>query len=146
MTQAEREAIASEIRTLSREAFEPFAQPQDVETALSFYVRDAADYFVQDPVVGVFNLSMDEGSEDFREGIRNLVHNRLGTSVEFKDDRIAVLSRDHVVQVLSADYAVTNLDGVTRTGYQMVQTQVWVREEGAWKILHFHQSFRAPVE
>lgn len=146
MTEAERAAIASEIRELSRAAFEPFAEPQDVEEALSFYVRDASDYFVGDAVVGVFNLAMDEGSEDFREGMRNLVNNRLGTSVDFKEDRIAVLSRDHVVQVLSADYAVKNLEGVTRSGYQMVQTQVWVREDGAWKILHFHQSFRAPTE
>jgi hypothetical protein len=146
MTDAEREAIASEIRAHSRAALEPFAEPQDVEEALSFYVRDASDYFVGDAVVGVFNLSMDEGSEDFREGMRSLVNNRLGTSVEFKDDRIAVLSRDHAVQVLAADYAIKNLEGVTRTGHQMVQTQVWVREDGAGKVLHFHQSFRAPTE
>jgi hypothetical protein len=122
------------------------AEPQDIEAALSFYVQDAGDYFVGNPVVGVFNRRMDKGSEDFREGIRNLGNNRLGTSVQFKDDRIAVLSRDHVVQVLSADYAITNLEGVTRTGYQMVQTQVWVRENGEWKILHFHQSFLAPTD
>lgn len=146
LTDAERGAIASEIRELSRAAFEPFAEPQNVEEALSFYVRDASDYFVGDPVVGVFNLNMDEGSEDFREGMRNLVNNRLGTSVEFKEDRIAVLSRDHAVQVLSADYAIKNLEGVTRSGYQMVQTQIWVREDGSWKILHFHQSNRPPTE
>ena len=146
MTDAEREAIASEIRTTAEASWRPLNEPQDVEVALSFFVQEATDYFVGDATVGVFNLSIDDGSEDFREGSWNLAQGRLGTTVEVTDNRVAVLSRDHAIQVVSADYAVTDLEGVARTGYRMVQTTVWVRENGEWKIIHFHNSFRSPAE
>ncbi len=146
MTDAERETIANEIRTTAEASLVPLNEPQDVEAALSFFVQAAADYFVGDATVGVFNLTIDDGSESFREGSRSLGEGRLGTRFEVTDNRVAVLSRDHAFQVVSADYAVTDLGGVTQTGFKMVQTTVWVRENGEWKIIHFHNSFRTPVE
>ena len=146
LTEADRQAIAAEISQAAAASMVPFAQPQDLETALGFYVEDAGDYFVGEAATGVFNLTTYGSSQELRDRLGRLVDNRLGTTIEITDDRVAVLSADHAIQVLAANYAITNLEGETRTGYRMINTNVWVRENGAWKVLHFHQSFQAPTE
>lgn len=146
LTSADRQAIADEIRQLGEDLFKPMAEPMDIEAGMAFYHQDADDFFVGDPAVGVFNTRVYSSVRDFTELMEGLSGGRRGTAVEVTDNRVAVLSRDHAIQVLSANYAITNLEGEVRPGYRMVHTHVWVRAEGGWKLIHFHESFRAPTE
>ena len=145
ITEAERQAIAAEIRQLGEDVFKPMANPMNTDAAMAFYLDDVDSYFVGDPAVGVFNLVVIASSQDFRDMVDGMTQSRLGTEVTVTDNRVAVLSRDHAVQVLAADYGITNMEGETLTGYKMVHTHVWVREAGAWKLLHFHESWRGPA-
>jgi len=145
MTEADRQAIAAEIRQRGEDLFKPMAEPMDITAAMAFYLDDADSYFVGDPAVGVFNTRTIGSVQEFREMMQGMAEGRRGTSVEITDNRVAVLSPDHAIQVLSADYAITSLEGEVRTGWRMVHTHVWVREAGEWKLLHFHESYRAPT-
>ena len=146
MTEADRQAIAEEIKQRSAALFRGMEEPVDVAALMAFYLEDADSYFVGEPAVAVFNINPFGGVEDFRGMMERLAASRRGTSVEVTDDRVAVLSPDYAIQVLAANYSITNLEGETRAGWRMTHTHVWVKQNGEWKLLHFHESFRAPTE
>jgi len=53
---------------------------------------------------------------------------------------IAVLSTDHAVHVYKAKWSMTNKDGEVTGEGPLTATTVWIRKNGEWKVLHFHQS------
>jgi ketosteroid isomerase-like protein len=53
-----------------------------------------------------------------------------------------VLSPDAAFVVREGVYTINFKDGSSRRSY-VIMTSVWARQDGAWKMVHLHESSRA---
>jgi ketosteroid isomerase-like protein len=145
-TDAERQAIVTEIERLSLEMNE-LGRPEDQEAWMAFWSASADSYYVDEPGVFVQGVRILHDMEAFREFFDPSGWNRQSTNFTQESSGVAVLSPELAVQVTGGSYSVTNLEGETGPSYPLTGTTVWVREAGAWKIIHHHQSWSTtPIE
>ena len=128
LTEEQRFAIADSIRQVRGDLF---AAAERLDAA------ELASYFVEDGVIIMvgYYQSHDEFAQSMRRGFARL---RSHLTI-IRDERIDVLSAN-VVAV--ADIAVsvdTDTLGIT-SEVPVVRTEVWVRRDGVWKILHAQES------
>jgi ketosteroid isomerase-like protein len=101
---------------------------------------------VGDPGVWVNNWYLTPTVEAVRAEWESEKEARSATHIFPSEESIAVLSPDHAVQVMVAEWNATDAQGVTTPDYPLTLTLVWVRENGGWRILHWHQSWTLDVE
>ena len=146
MTDADRQAVAAEVKQASEGWLAAWAR-NDIAAAMATLVDDPGAYFVGEPGVFVNNLTFVSTVEEVRANWGPVEETRTATRLFPSEQPIAVLSPDHAAQVIIAEWNVTDTEGVTTPNARQNTTLVWVREGGAWRILHWHQSWtRTPVE
>lgn len=145
-TDADRQAIASEIERLSGEMLE-LTGPEDFEAQLAYWSPSAESYFVTEPALLAQGVRIITTMQSLREFFDPAGWNRQSTNFTVLATRVAVPSPVNAVQVLEGHYSVTNMEGETGPEYPWSATAVWVKEDGGWKLLHFHQSWtNTPIE
>lgn len=102
-------------------------------------------YFLNAPEVGWawaggIRYGYDELSALFRPILDGIV------SAEFTvaDRRVDVLARDVACVREYGVYSTTYTTGETQPRDPFVMTTIWVRRNGEWKMLHFHESSTVP--
>jgi uncharacterized protein (TIGR02246 family) len=144
MTETDRQVVADEVKQASKDWIATWAQ-NDIDGALAYFLEDLGSYFVGEPGLFLNNYTLlptlTEVSAVF-EGAREA---RSGSGIFPLEESVAVLSPDHAVQVWVAEFNVTDTEGVTTPNYPVTMTLVWVRHEGAWKIMHFHQTWTTDI-
>jgi uncharacterized protein (TIGR02246 family) len=128
LTEEQRSAIADSIRQIRGDLF---AAAERLDAA------ELTSYFAED---GVFIIAGHYQSHDeFAQGIRNGFAGRQSLSWTIQDQRIDVLSANVVAVADIAVYVATDTLGITSEA-PVMHTEVWVRRDGGWKILHAHES------
>jgi len=140
LTDADRQTIAQTIRASNAGLFATGAT-NDLEAGMAFWVSDPQAYFVGDEALFLNRIVPLRTKAEIREVFGPALENRNATTYEMVRDHVAVLSLNHAVHVYEAKYAVTDTLGNTGNQYPMTATTIWVRENGEWKILHYHQSW-----
>lgn len=141
----DRQAIADEVRAVA-DAWIATAGANDLEATASYYLDDLGEYYTAAPALFVNRLSIYPDGPAVVEAFGPAMANRSATRYNLTSNVFAVLSADAVVQVFEATYNVTNLEGETGPEYPMTGSVVWVRHQGGWKLLHYHQSWSTDVE
>jgi len=139
-TAADRQAVAEEVKQASEAWIAAWAR-NDIDAAMAALVHDLAAYFVGDPGIFLNNLAFVPDAAGVEAGFASAREARSSTGIFPSEESIAVLSRDHAVQVWVAEWNVTDAQGVTTPNYPLTATLVWVRQEGTWRIVHWHQTW-----
>lgn len=137
---ADRQAVAGEVKKASEEWIAAWAR-NDIEAAMGALVDDPGAYFVGEPGVWLNNLDFVPSTDEVRAVWESVPEARTATRIVTSRESIAVLSRDHAVQVWAAEWNVTDAEGLTTPNYPLTVSLVWVRHGGTWRILHWHQTF-----
>ena len=107
------------------------AESRDAGRLFSFMVDTSKGSIIQD---GVLSLTPAEARARVEPGLER----GPGVKYRWKRQHVTVISPDVALLVSEGDSIIdTGTGTVTRP---FVQTTVWVLRDGAWKILHAHQS------
>jgi ketosteroid isomerase-like protein len=142
MTDADREAIAEAIRQTNAEMLRA-GEAIDFEAMMAYWARDPLEYFVGREAMMVNRLRILPTREVIEETYRPVLQGGRGTRYTVMDEYVAVLSPELAVHVAETHYSVADTLGDYGPEYPMTSSTVWVLEDGAWKILHYHQSWSA---
>jgi hypothetical protein len=146
MTEADRQAIADEIERLTLEQNQ-YTGREDMEAYMAYWSPSADDYFVTEPAVFAHGIRIIPTLQSMREFFDPSGWNRQSTNLMLRSSSVAVLSPEIAVQVRDEPWSVTNMEGETGPTYPSSVTVVWVKEDGAWKIMHAHQTWtNTPIE
>jgi len=105
-----------------------------------FWVESNDESWLGNPAIWVSNIQIIPTLEKLDESWRPAIDRRASEELEMIDDYVAVLSHDHAIYVLKAKYTINDIDGNTYENL-MTATTVYVKKNGVWKILHYHQSW-----
>jgi hypothetical protein len=141
LTEADREAIRSEIEGRNRALLDLVGNSSDAETMRPFYVSDPSRYFVGEPAVFAQSIRLLSTPDDVVEFFRPMAANRQGTPMEVQNSHVAVLSRDIALHVTFNHWAIIDNEGVRGETFPAAITNLWVRDGDEWKMLHTHQSW-----
>jgi len=141
MTEAEKEAIAGEILQVMQESYEAAAANDDFEGMMASWSGDPSAYFVGEPAMYLSRMMLLTDVEAIRAYWEPSTQTRGGTNLLPSDEYVAVLSPDAALHVFVGDWSVLNLEGGVSSEGRMSATTLFVRENGEWKQLHYHQSF-----
>jgi ketosteroid isomerase-like protein len=146
MTDADRQAIAAEIERLNAEFMER-GRPEDADANFAMWSANAESYFVGEPALFSQGYNIVPTMEDLRAFFDPSGWNRQSTNITALSTSVAVLSPESAVHVTEGHFSITNMEGETGPERTMTMTGVWVKEDGAWKVVHWHQSWnRDPIE
>jgi hypothetical protein len=148
LTDAERQAIADTIRQINAASLELFEQPttrESFDRNLELWIDDEADWYVGTPAVWISNVGISNTVEELIELWEPTIGTRMGQRSIINNEHFAVLSRESVLHVFEAEFAIKDEDGNFGALAPWVVTQLWQRTDEGWKVLHYHQSW-APAE
>jgi len=146
LTDEDRQEIASEIERLSGEMLE-LTRPEDMEAHLAFWSPSAESYFVGEPALFAQGVRVIRTMQGLRDFFDPSAWNRQRTNFTILASRVALPSPVSALQVMEGHFSATNLEGETGPEYPWSATATWVKEDGTWKLLHFHQSWTdTPME
>jgi hypothetical protein len=139
-TAAERARIAVEVEARALE-FLDLVERGEMEATRSFFVTNPSDWFVGDPAVFAIGVDILATPDDVVAFFGPIVASRESTPTETRESRVAVLSRDLALQVAYNHWAVVGFGGERTPTFPSSISTLWAREEGAWRMVHVHQSF-----
>jgi hypothetical protein len=85
--------------------------------------------------------------QDVRDLFASMAQSRGGTKFTLVESHVAPLSLTSALQVTVQHFSVIDTLGVAGPVYPVTATTLWIKEDGAWKIAHFHQSWTmTPVD
>ena len=108
------------------------AEDRDADRLFSFMAETDKGSIVQN---GTLFLTPQDAKARIAPGFRAPVK----VAYHWKQQHVTVLSATTVLLVSEGEAVITP-EGQPPTTAPLVQTTVWVQREGAWKILHAHQS------
>ena len=146
MTEADREGIAQEIRQVVQEGFEMVAANDDFEGMMASWSGDPSAYFVGEPAMYLNRLVLLTDVEAINAYWEPSIQTRSGTNMIPSQEHVAVLSPDIALHVFKGDWSVLDLEGNVSSEGPITVTTLFVREDGEWKQLHYHQSWDRAVE
>ena len=149
LTDVQRQEIAAEIRQIEQELFDmnTLLDEENYNKGMSYWADSDTPEWMGNPAIFVNRTKIITTNEALDEYFRPSIGTRGGTNFTLGTDSVAVLSPDLAIHVYDAKYSITNLEGETGPEYPMAATAVFVKKDGEWKILHYHQSWSStPVE
>ena len=143
LTDIQRKEIAENIRNRTQEWFNTFkeANHENLDLFLDFFVESDEASWMNNPALWVGNIDIRSTKEKTEKLWRPMVDERSSHDLKIVEDYIAVLSADHVIHVFKANYRITNIEGNIGEEHTSVITNVYIRKNDVWKILHHHQSY-----
>lgn len=145
-TDADKQAIVAEIEGLLDEINAGGAEG-DFQRIMVHYSSQSALHFVGEPALFVHGMRILPDRDATEEFFGPMMDSRTAQKNTVMDSRIAVLSRDHALQVTRIHYSIVNSEGVEGPTYPLVATTMWAKEDGVWKIMHFNQTWdTTPLE
>ena len=137
MTEAQREAIVAEIDSLTAEWWEAW-ETFDWDRGLSF-IADEPETTWTGAVRTLY--SVHEMREVWSEAMAGLQRQEL----DFTNSRTVVLAPDIVWTLREGDSRIIDTTGAVVSEGQFIETAVWVKRDGEWKILLGHDDDSTPV-
>ena len=143
MTAEQRQKIADTIRQRTQDWLDMTKEfnPENLDMFLDFWVENEEKSWMNNPALSVSNLTVYATKDKIKELWDPIVAEKPSYKIELIDDHIAVLSEDNAIHVFKANYWITDTEGNTSKEHTCIITNVYVRKNDVWKILHHHQSF-----
>ena len=136
-TSADKAAIVAELDARTQE-LNALGTANDQEAMMAYYVADPTAYFVGEPAMYLHSLRLLPDNGAIQEFFAPMAESRQGTTFEPQKEYTAVLSPTLAIRVAEVHWFITNNDGEVGNTFPLTSTTVWVKEAGAWKILHYH--------
>jgi len=144
-TDADRQAIAEEVGSLTQESY-ALGRPEDQDASMAYWAEGAEVFFVGEPAVFAQGVRIINTTDDMLEFFGGF-EGRTSTNFDPQASYVAVLSPEVALVVTEQHWNITDTLGVTGSTFPLSSTTVWVKENGAWKMMHHHQSWTTnPVE
>ena len=143
LTDIQRQEIADTIRKRTQEWLDTFREFNrgSLDTFMDFWVESDEVSWLDNPALWTSNLTIIPTKERIKEFWLPQLDERSAHDVELVEDYVAVLSEDKAIHVFKANYRITDIEGKKGKEQTFCATNVYVRENDAWKILHHHQSY-----
>jgi hypothetical protein len=144
-TDADKEKVLQELKVESNKMWTLFSSEFNEKTIneiLNFLEKDAEKLWQTSPVFASFNFHLIKDFSEYENFIHEMSSERKGNEILITDSHYMVLSEIHVLEVIIADYFITNKEGESFGPFQMVTNTIWHNKDGAWKALHSHQTYR----
>ena len=143
LTDIQRKEIADTIRNRTQDWINKYMDfnHENLDMFIDFFVENDEASWMDNPALWVANLNIMSTKEKIEEIWRPLVDERSSHDLEIVKDYITVLSADQAIHVFKANFWITDAEGNTGEEHTCVITNVYVRKNDVWKILHHHQSY-----
>jgi uncharacterized protein (TIGR02246 family) len=109
------------------------ASAADAEGALSVTTRDDSFTFITDDVM---LIGYEQALEAFRETYA-MIRSQTSTPIE---ERVRVIAPDVVLVTAVSEGTYTDHAGFTSPPVGLGSTILFVKRQGEWRVIHFHQS------
>ena len=139
-TDADRQAIVDEINRLTAEV-NALGEPEQFEEFMAYWAQGAENLFLGEPALWVQGVGIVPTFDALASWAEGFVGARQSTNFFIQDGHVAVLSPTAAMHVGRYHWNITGNDGGIGPTYPLASTTVWVKEDGAWKIAHYHQSW-----
>lgn len=143
MTDRQKESILESVKQTSQRMWD-LQQSYDSESLKNFMdlVDPNCDQMWQtDPAAMIYNLDIIKTRAELNDAWGKSVDSRTGTPVKILEAYFSVISKNQVLEVNRADYTVIGKESSTYGPFSMVNTIVWIKRNGEWKMLHCHSSW-----
>jgi hypothetical protein len=143
LSDSDKESIVKAVKERS-EKFWSFTQPYDTSTFRKIIVvwdENSDKAWQSEPVAVVFNTELIKTSSEWLKMWKKMIDTRISTNPKVSESHFNVLAEDKVLEVNAGDYTVTGKDNVVYGPYKMVNTILWVKTNGDWKMQFFHESY-----
>jgi len=143
LTDAQRQTIETEIRQIYQHTMQEAKNmnEENFNKWLDLLVETNDESWLGNPALWVNRLQIIPTKEEIEKFWRPIMARRISEEREMTDDYVAVLSPNHAIHVLKAKSIITEPEGNIWENL-MTATTVYVKRNGDWKILHYHQSWR----
>jgi ketosteroid isomerase-like protein len=143
LTDVQRQEIADTIRKRTQEWNSTVKEfdHENLNAFLDFWVESDEGLWLNNPALWVSNLTVLPTKERMEEFWRPIVDRRSGHDIKIVEDYIAVLSEDLAIHVFKANYWVIDAEGNKGEEQTCCITNVYLRKNDVWKVLHHHQSY-----
>ena len=142
LTDSEKEAIVQSVKKASQQ-FWSMTQPYDTGTfrkISKLWDENSDQAWQTDPVAVVFNTGITKTSSEWLNNWETMVENRIATTPTILESHFSVLSKDKVLEVNTGDFTITRKDSTISGPFTMVNTIIWAKVNGDWKMQFFHES------
>jgi len=137
LSQASRTAITDQVRSVVAESARAYESPECSSGKLSWYPTQPpyVHFAAEDQIITLTTL------EEIEAYCRRLTQGRLSTHETIQEQTVQVLTPDVAYVVTQSLQMSQWRDGRTQT-LPTVETAIVAREEGAWRIVYKHISWR----
>jgi ketosteroid isomerase-like protein len=133
LTAEQRAAIAAEVDSVAAEWWSAW-EDADADRGLSFIADDAETAWTGDDGTTYTLAAISSAWRGWGEGIQG------PQQIEFTDATTVVLAADVVCTIRRVTTVQTHVGGTTAPEFDSVETLIWVRRGGEWKVLIGHES------
>jgi len=133
LTDEQRDEIAAEVDSLTT-AWWAAWEAVDVERGLTFFHEGPVMVWAVDGSPTVYSVA------DARETWTPMLAGLQRQDLEFTNARTVVLAPDIVWTLREMNYSVVDTAGAVVAEGQSVETAVWVKRDGEWKLMLGHDS------
>jgi len=139
MSDAERRVVAEEIhqQTLGWMRADSLG---DMAASLSFFVEDSEALWVSGPALFLAGRVLHPTKASVGEWFSAFFTDGRAMRWSLGDETVAVISPDYAIQVFEGTYSIVDGLGNVGPAVPATVTTAWVRRNGAWRILHCHQT------
>jgi ketosteroid isomerase-like protein len=148
LTVQQQDSIVKAVKESSQQFFDinKSYNTESLQKTMSFSDENLDKAWLTDPALVALDVNIFKTRADMQSFWGMAIGSRISTNITMLEDHFAVLSKDQVIEVNKADYTITGKDSITSGPFTMVHTIVWVNVNGAWKMLHIHQSSAKKTE
>jgi hypothetical protein len=142
LTDADKNAIVSAVKEIS----EPFwgwngtMDQTNITEFLAIYDENSDNAWQPEPVSVIFNTQIIKTHAEWIEMCKEMLESRSAMNMSIVDSHFNVLSADKVLEVNKVDYTITTRDSIVDGPFTAVNTILWVKVDGNWKMQFFHES------
>lgn len=133
LTAEQRAALAAEVDSVAAEWWSAWEEA-DADRGLSFIADDAETAWTGDDGTTYTFAAISAAWRAWGEGMQG------PQQVEYTDAKTVVLATDVVCTIRRITTVQTHVGGTTAPEFDSVETLIWVRRGGAWKVLIGHES------
>ncbi|MDP4223800.1 MAG: nuclear transport factor 2 family protein [Bacteroidota bacterium] len=144
LTDAQKASIVSEVQAASKKFWIDNNRSYNGESLKESmaYIDENNDRLWQTgPATISLNTTLVKSRADWENIWGQIIDSRSSTNITIPEDYFAVISDACVLEVNKGEFTITEKGGNTIGPMTMVNTILWIKRDGKWKILHCHESY-----
>lgn len=143
LTDAQKALIVSEVQAASKKFWVDNNQSYKSESlneSMAYIDKNNDSLWQTGPATITFNTEIIKSRADWENLWGQMLDSSSSTQITIPEDYFAVLSDVAVLEVNKGEFTITEKSGNTTGPVKMVNTILWIKKDGKWKIMHCHES------